>query len=78
LALEEDTGVKEHLQQEPRLTFREAEGGNGLFSRRVGQLNRPAVGRRRQRHRISSSARRGCAARLPPPPRPPTIPLTVT
>ena len=31
LALEEDARVQEHLQQEPRLTFREAEGGDGLL-----------------------------------------------
>jgi hypothetical protein len=78
LALDEDAGVKEDVHQEPRLAVREAEGGDRVRALGIGQLDRPTVRCRRQRHRRSSSMMRGCAGprRLPPPPRPPTNPPT--
>ena len=72
LALDEDARVQEHVQQEPRLTFGEAERRDGFHPLGIGQVDCPAVGFRRQRHRINSSMIRGCAVRRPPPPRPPT------
>ena len=72
LALDEDARVQQHVQQEPRLTLGEAERRDGFHALGVGQVDRPAVGCRRQRHRSNSSMIRGCAVRRPPPPRPPT------
>jgi hypothetical protein len=71
LTLDEDARVQEHVQQEPRLTFAEAERRDGFHPLGIGQVDRPAVGFRRQRHRSNSSIIRGCAVRRPPP-RPPT------
>ena len=76
LAFDEHARVQQDVQEEPRLALGEAERCDRLQALSVGQLDRPAVGRGRQRHRISSSAIRGCAVRRPPPPRPPTIPVT--
>ena len=78
LALDEDTRVQQHVQQESRLAFGEAKRRDGFHAFRVRQLDGPAVWCGRQRHRINSSMIRGCAVRRPPPPRPPTIPPTTT
>src|SRR4051794_10593025 len=71
LALDEDARVQEHVQQESRLTFGEAERRDAFHAFRVRQVDGPTVRLGRQRHRSSSSIIRGCAVR-PPPPRPPT------
>jgi hypothetical protein len=77
LPLDEDTGVEQHLEQEPRLALGETERGDGRQPLGVGLLDGPLARRRRQRHRSSSSASRGCEVRRPPPPpRPPTAPPT--
>ena len=55
LALDEDARVQEHVQQEPRLTFAEAERRDGFHPLGIGQVDCPAVGFRRQRHRSNSS-----------------------
>jgi hypothetical protein len=47
LAFEEDTRVKEDLQQEPRLTVSEAECGDGPLSIGVRLLKGPALRRTR-------------------------------
>ena len=60
LALDEDAGVQEHVQQEPRLTFGEAGRRDGFHPLSIGQVEGPAIGFRRQHHRINSSAIRGC------------------
>ena len=44
LALDEDARVQQHVQQEPRLAFGEAERRDRLQALSVGQLDRPAVG----------------------------------
>ena len=72
LALDEHAGVQENVQEKARLTLGEAERGDSFHPLGIGQVNRPAVGFRRQDHRINSSAILGCAVRRPPPPRPPT------
>ena len=55
LALDEDARVQEHVQQEPRLTLGEAERRDGFHPLGIGQVDCPAVGFRRQHHRINSS-----------------------
>jgi hypothetical protein len=72
LAFDKDARVQEHVQQEPRLTFGEAERRDGFHPLGIGEVDCPAVGFRRQHHRINSSMIRGCAVRRPP--RPPTEP----
>ena len=59
LALDEDARVQEDLQQEPRLTLGEAKRRDGFHPLGIGQIDCPAVGFRRQRHRINSSQIRG-------------------
>jgi hypothetical protein len=52
LALDEDAGVQEYVQQEPRLTLGEAKRRDGFHPLGIGQVDCPAVGFRRQGHRI--------------------------
>ena len=52
LALDEHARVQQHVQQKPRLTLGEAERRDGFHPLGIGQVDRPAVGFRRQHHRI--------------------------
>ncbi len=79
LPLEEDAGMQEHLQQEPRLSVGEAEGGDGLKPRGIGVREPPALWRRRERHGRQGRHRHRSSSTSPrprrplPPPHPPTL-----
>jgi hypothetical protein len=59
LALDEDAGVQQHVEEKARLALSEAERRDRVEALGIRDVDRPSVRRGRQLHPSSSSASRG-------------------